>query len=158
METNSALQDALRELAEARRQHEKATWYALAHQERVDAQTWYRDLIEAKKQVAVLGNAIGDAESRVRELALDYFYVTENSRPAEGVQVKLFNKVEYQRDEAEKWCFAHAAKYMALDTKAFEKAAPVLRDLGAPVELTHEPRVSIGTDLSAWLTSAGDPS
>jgi hypothetical protein len=51
----------------------------------------------------------------------------------------------------------HATKYLLLDTKAFEKAAPILKDLGAPVTLTREPRASIGTDLSAWLTSEGDP-
>jgi hypothetical protein len=93
------------------------------------------------------------AEAKVRELALDNFYVTENSRQAEGVQVKLFSRVEYEPALALTWCLGHATKYLQLDTRAFEKAAPVLRDLGAPVELVKEARVQIATDLDVWLLS-----
>jgi hypothetical protein len=51
------------------------------------------------------------------------------------------------------WCAEHALKYLVLETKGFEKAASVLKDLGAPVELVREPRASIATDLSQWLLS-----
>ncbi len=152
----SALQDALRELAEARRQHEIAKGYAEEYSDRLLATTLYQESVAAEKRAHDLWGAARDAMSKVRELALDNFYATENSRPAEGVQVKLFSKVEYAPNLALDWCIAHATKYLQLDTRAFEKAAPVLKDLGAPVTLTREPRVSIGTDLSAWLTSEGE--
>ena len=147
----TALQDALRELAWARKQHEIAKGYANAHQVQVEAMTAYKWLIEAKKQVSVLENAIGDAESRVRVLALAEHALTGEYKPAEGVQVNLFSKVVYEHEDAWAWCAEHALKYLVLETKGFEKAAPVLRDLGAPVQIEKEPRVSIATDLSAWL-------
>lgn len=153
----ATLQDALRELAAARRQHEIAKGSVREQEAALSALMDYQVLQAVKKQANALSVAMEAAEAKVRELALAEHALTGEYRPAEGVQVKLFSKVNYQQDEAEKWCLAHAAKYLTLDTKAFEKAASVLRDLGAPVELTKEARAQIASDLSAWLTSEGDP-
>jgi len=149
----TTLQNALRELAQARRQHEIANEYADEHRERVEAMTAYQEMIEAKKRANVLRSAIGDAEDVVRELALAEHAASGNYKPAHGVQIKEFSKVMYAPNLALDWCIAHAPKYLALHAKAFEKAASVLRDLGAPVELTKEARAQIATDLSAWLLS-----
>jgi hypothetical protein len=111
----------------------------------------YQELVAAKHSYGDLGVAALAAEQRVRELALAEHALSGDAKPAEGIQIKEFSKVVYAPNLALDWCRAHAPKYLQLDTKAFEKAASVLRDLGAPVELVREPRVSIATDLSAWL-------
>lgn len=153
----SALRDALRELAQARRSEEIVSNHIAQIQADIENTPQWLALAGFRRDLAEVKASAAAVTERAKELALDDFYVTENRRPAEGVQVKLFSKVDYQRDEAEKWCLGHACKYLILDARAFEKAAPVLRDLGAPVQLTRDPRVSIATDLSAWLTSEGDP-
>ncbi len=147
----SALQDALRELAEARRQHEIAHERTDEHLKRVKGLSVWREMLEAQDSERTLEIAIGAAETKVRTLALAEHTLSGDYRPAEGIQIKEFSKVVYEPEQARAWCVAHAHKYLALDTKAFEKAAPVLRDLGAPVELTREARAQIATNLDVWL-------
>jgi hypothetical protein len=108
-------------------------------------------LAKVREELSQKQEAIKVVEAKVRELALDNFYVTENSRPEQGVQIRLFSKVVYESLNAWAWCVEHARKYLLLDNKAFEKAAPVLRDLGAPVKVVKEARVTIATDLGVWL-------
>jgi hypothetical protein len=152
----TALTDALRELAEARRAAEIISNYiALIQADIEKTPHWLamagfkRDLAEARAEAATATDAIKAA-------ALAEHALSGNVKPAEGVQVKLFAKVVYDPEDAWAWCAEHALKYLVLETKGFEKAASVLKVLGAPVELVREPRVSITTDLSAWLTNEGD--
>ena len=152
----STLEDALRELAEARQQHEIAHERTDEYLNQVKGLSLWRKMLEAQDSERTLEVAIKDAEAKVRELALAEHALTGIYRPAEGVQIKEFNKVVYEPEDAWSWCVEHALKYLQLDTKAFEKAASVLRDLGAPVELTKEPRAQIATDLGAWLTNEGE--
>ena len=64
--------------------------------------------------------------------------------------IKVYQVVHYETPEAMAWCIEHARKYLKLDESAFEKGAPVLIDLGAPVTLDKEPRVTISSNLSAY--------
>lgn len=153
----TTLQDALRELAKEREALQLECNLLDEAEGDLHSTPEYSFWLIRKGAKDLAAEDVKIAEAKVRELALDNFYVTENSRQAEGVQVKLFIKVVYVSLDAWAWCMEHATKYLLLDTKAFEKAAPILKDLGAPVTLTREPRASIGTDLSAWLTSEGDP-
>jgi hypothetical protein len=148
---NVTLQDALRELAKARKQHEIAHERTDKHLNQVKGLSVWRKMLEAQDLERDCEIVTKRAESMVRELALVEHALTGDAKPAEGVQIKEFTKVVYAPNLALDWCRAHAPKYLQLDTKAFEKAAPVLKDLGAPVELTKEPRLQIATDLSAWL-------
>jgi hypothetical protein len=152
----SFLQDALRELAEARRQHGIARGRAEEQRRRLESLAEFRDVLEANEQMSDTSVAVGAAESKVRALALAEHALSGDYKPAEGVQIKEFSQVVYAPNLALDWCLAHATKYLQLDSKAFEKAAPVLRDLGAPVEMTKEARAQIATDLSAWLTNEGE--
>jgi len=149
----TALRDALRELAEARRAAEIISNYiALIQADIEKTPHWLamagfkRDLAEARAEAATATDAIKAA-------ALAEHALSGNVKPAEGVQVKLFAKVVYEPQDVWSWCIVNAHKYLQLDVKAFEKAAPVLRDLGAPVELTKEARAQIATDLGVWLVS-----
>lgn len=151
MERTSALQDALRELAEARRRRDIARERVDEYQGYVSATATYQELMASQKDVTDLSLAMSHAEAKVRELALAEHALTGEYKPADGVQIKEFSKVVYEPGPALAWCLAHATKYLVLDTKPFEKAASVLKDLGAPVELTKEARVTLATDLSAWL-------
>lgn len=147
----TTLQDALRELAVARKQHEIAKGSVREQEVILSALIEYVVLQAVKQQANALSVAVGAAEAKVRELALAEHALTGEYKPADGIQIKEFNKVVYEPEQARVWCVTYATKYLQLDTKAFEKAASVLRDLGAPVELTKEARAQIATDLDVWL-------
>jgi len=153
----SGLTDALRELAEARRQHEIAKERVGEHLLRVQAMTTYQEMLVAQDSERNLAQAILNADAKVRALALAEHALSGDTKPAEGVQVKLFGKVVYEPQDVWSWCIVNAPKYLVLDAKAFEKAASVLRDLGARVELTKEARAQIATNLDVWLTNEGKP-
>jgi hypothetical protein len=149
----TTLTDALRELAQARASEEGTRRLVAALDAALASTPEGIALSMVREERSQKQAAIKAAESTVRELALAEHALSGDARPAEGVTVKLFSKVVYQQDEAEKWCFGHAARYLVLDSKAFEKAAPVLKDLGAPVEFAKEARAQIATDLGVWLVS-----
>jgi hypothetical protein len=147
----STLQDALRKLAEARRSEEIIANHIALIQADIEATPQGKALAGFKRDLAEVRSGSSALTEEIRAAALDAFYLTKTRTPAKGVQIKEFAKVVYAPNLALGWCLAHAMKYLRLDAKAFEKAAPVLRDLGAPVELTKEARVQIATDLSVWL-------
>jgi hypothetical protein len=152
----TALQDALRALAKERGALElECDLLANAETELHNSPEYHFCLIRrGAKDLAA--QDVQRAYADVCAAALVEYGASQNARPAEGVQIKEFSKVVYEPAQALGWCLAQAHKYLQLDTKAFEKAAPVLKDLGAPVELTKEPRVQIATDLSVWLTNEGE--
>jgi len=149
------LENALRELAEARTELEIAKEWTAQLLTLVKAMPAYQKFSAAQDSELDLVKAITVADLRVRELALKEHLWSGSYKPAGGVQIKEFSKVVYAPNLALDWCIAHATKYLQLDTKAFEKAASVLRDLGAPVELTKEARAQIATNLSAWIQRPG---
>lgn len=152
----NTLQDTLRELAEARKQYGIARAQAEGKRRCLEALAEFQEVLAANEQMMDASVVVGAAEAKVRELALAEHAVTGNYKPADGIQIKEFAKVLYKPEDAWEWCIEHAIKYLLLDTKAFEKAASVLRDLGAPVELGKEARAQIATDLSGWLLSGED--
>lgn len=112
------------------------------------------------KAVAALDAAAKETEQRVKDLeaqvraeALDVHRLTATRQPWPGVEIKMYRTTAYDQTEALGWCQEHAPKYVkpaTLDKAAFEKAAPVLVDLGAPVVFGEEPRVFIASDLERY--------
>jgi hypothetical protein len=147
----TCLQDALRDLAEVRRQYAIAKDRTEEHLKCLKATTAYQELSAAQDSDRELSLAMGALEVKVRELAMKEHVWSGEYKPADGVQIKEFTRAVYKPEDAWEWCAEHALKYLVLDIKAFENAASLLRYLGAPVELTKEARVTIATDLGAWL-------
>ncbi|HOW77955.1 MAG TPA: hypothetical protein PK406_00760 [Verrucomicrobiota bacterium] len=145
------LQEALIELAKARKALDGA-------QARLDMAMLAMKMTPqyATVEVAQAGqrNAeelVTQAGALVRQLAIDAFVGTGNKTPSPGVSIKLYKVAHYDPEAAKAWCRENAAGYLALDTKRFEKAAPVLKDIGAPVQIIEDPRAVIASDLGGLL-------
>ena len=94
-----------------------------------------------RAQAAILGQA----EDELRILALSIYRDTGNTKPTNGVMVKLFTTTFWMPDVATEWCRTNLPEALKLDSKVFEKAAVNIP--GAPIKVTKEPRVQIATDL-----------
>src|SRR3990167_465661 len=67
-----------------------------------------------------------DAEYRLREMTLLVFNETGNKTPAQGVSVKIFQKLKYNEEEAKEWALAHGIA-LKLDIPTFEQHAKIER-------------------------------
>ena len=112
-------------------------------------------VLDAKEKHRAAAEAASQARSLVELKALQAH--ADGQPLARGVTIKMYQAVRYDADQAMAWCIEHARKYLKLDERAFEKGAPVLMDLGAPVTLAKEPRVTIASNLSASIDPADVP-
>lgn len=145
-----SLPEALSELARARAD--------LAQMQEDWAQAHYdMDDTPEGKAFAAIDAATRATERRVKEIEarahLEAVTAYDgNKHPLAGVDLAEYQTVTYDRQAAIKWCVGNAVRYLDLDAKAFAKAAPVLVDLGAPVQIGVEVRAKIAGDLSAYLS------
>lgn len=148
------LKDQMTQLAEARAQYERIkarhddelTAWKAAHQAMID------EMEQAKA-------ALDTAESAARDMALAAYAETEQTRPAPGVTIKLFDTVAVDSSEARTWALANMPVLLTLDMRAYEK---VLREVSGsklltglfgtmPGYVTQEPKATIDRDLSYLL-------
>jgi hypothetical protein len=146
--------DALRKLAKEREALELECDLLANAEEQLHSAPEYSFWLIRKGAKDLARQDVQRAYAEVCAVALVEYESSKNPKPAVGVQIEEFNKVVYESGNAWDWCAEHALKYLVLDVKAFEKAASVLRDLGAPVELSMEARVQNATNLDVWLPDA----
>lgn len=144
------MEETLRALAEARhelseRQEEQAVCLAA-----LQATPEWVALDDAKVKTLDASNAVARHEDEVRQKALASYGVNGNKAPAKGVAIKIYKRLVYDAKEAEAWCRQNAPTLFKWDAKGFEKAADKLP--GAPVTAEEDPRVTIATDLSEYLS------
>lgn len=75
-------------------------------------------------------------------------YEAHGTKKFDGCEVKLFTKLDYPKDKAFEWA-KESGLALTLDAKAFEKIAAAT-PLPFVTE-TKEPRVTIASDLSAFV-------
>ena len=143
---HDTLHTLLRDIAIARAEL-SATKGVLAEKEAVFREA-NADLFDAK---STLEARIADRESQVKALAVAMYQATGEKKPADGVQVKLFTTLNYDKEKAFHWACETGIAVMptALDVKAFEKIAKAT--VIPFVTITEEPRPSIDSDLSHLL-------
>ena len=104
----------------------------------------------AKRQLQDLRQSIFECEYFVRDTAVEHWSEDGETAPWEGVKVKMYTVVEYDRKEAEQWARVNAPYMLVLNKAAFEKAAKV-NLTGLVAKLKKEPRATIARDLSWYL-------
>jgi hypothetical protein len=85
----------------------------------------------------------------VRDIALAIYRASGETKPVPGVVIKMYKLCKYDQELAKQWCATKAPGYLKLDNARFEKAAEVLKDVGAPVQVVPDPRVTIASNLDA---------
>lgn len=101
-----------------------------------------RNLLIKKEEALVL------AEANLKSAALDLYKETEDKKPIDKVEIKIFKRLSYSITEVLDWCKKNAQSLLIVNKKPFEKTAV---EIGAPVEVTDEAKCTIGTDLSAYI-------
>lgn len=118
---------------------------------------------EAERQVefdhvAALKRALETREEAAREAALRLYGETLETRPAEGVEIKLYDTVTVDPDAATAWARTHMPALLVLDMRAYEKVlrevhnSRLLSDLLAmPGVVVKTPKATLARDLSLYL-------
>jgi len=83
-------------------------------------------------------------DAEVRSIAVAMYQLDGQRKPHAGVEVKLYQTLEYDKAAATEWCREHLPTAMQLDVKRFERVAV---DVGAPVKVIETPRVFISKEL-----------
>jgi len=83
-------------------------------------------------------------ETLLRELTIAAYHQTGNKKPAEGINVKIFEVLSYNEEEAMNWAIQHQVA-LKLDKPIFEKIAKV--DKPSFVKISEEPRAQIAKEL-----------
>jgi hypothetical protein len=149
---SKTLTDQLRELAEARRElASRQDREFRAHEivaEDSNFQAWQAMIADRREQEQHVTSLEGD----VRCAAVESYLDTGDKAPAPGITIKTFSRLEYDQVAATNWCRGIMPGLLTLDTKRFERMASQDMLPGAPVEIVKEPRATIATDLSSYLT------
>lgn len=106
--------------------------------------------IEKRKKVS---EAVSLLESFIRKSALEDFTNAGVKPRLEGVVIKMFKTLKYERGAAEKWAREKMPELFKFDEKGFEKyAKAVAETVPVPcVKIEEEPRVEISSNLSMYL-------
>ena len=143
MSENVALQNQIKQVARARQEAQRLTDEKMAK-----LKAWEDEnqvFLDAVKSASEYRN---EQENLLRELTLEVYRETGEKKPVEGVNVKIFQKLLYNQEEAKDWCLEHRVA-LKLDAPVFEKLAQAEK---LPfVTITEEPRAQIATNLD--LTS-----
>lgn len=141
-------------LAQARAAHDtkKATLDALRQQ----FEQQHADLIA---EVDTLKEAESAADADLRDEVLKVYAADlDNKKPLPGLEIKLWDVMDFDKAEAEVWARQNMPALLVLDTSAYKK---VLKEVAAskvlssviimPGVVRQEPKVSVARDLSAYL-------
>ena len=110
----------------------------------------YEKLVEQRKEVMDKKKNISDG---LKELAvLQYFDIGEK-KPAPGVEVRIYTRLNYDEETAFSFCEQHLPAALKLDKKKFEKYVKAMEEVDPVdfVEIVEDPRVFISGDFSEYL-------
>jgi len=142
----------VRQLAEARRDETESKAKLAEMQAEIDAliQERYGNLLSAQREwlSTSQGRAI-ECEEKIRELATQSYADTGDKHPHDAVTVKVYTRLDYDPEQAFRYCVDHLTTALKMDTRKFETVAKAAElDF---VDFVDEPRATISRDLSAYL-------
>ena len=143
----------LKDLAELREQEARLGKEILDLSEKLNRTTEAKALQAAQESRKKLSESIALLETFIRKSALDDFSRAGVKPKVEGVVIKMFKTLKYERGAAEKWAREKMPELFKFDEKGFEKYAKAVADtVPVPcVKIEEEPRVEISSNLSMYL-------
>ncbi len=143
----------LKDLAELREQEARLGKEILELSEKLNRTTEAKALQAAQERRKKLSESIQLLETFIRKSALDDYTRAGVKPTVEGVVIKLFKVLKYERGAAEKWAHEKLPELFKFDEKGFEKYARAVADtVPVPcVKIEEEPRVEISSNLMMYL-------
>ena len=128
------------------------------------------EITEREFQETALGQALADRratlddlmarakelDNQIRSYTVSIFENTGERHPHPAVGVRVYTKLQYDKDEALHWSQRHLPKALKLDKRFFEKHAKgVAETQPIPfVQIVEEPRATVSSDLSEYVEEA----
>ena len=142
------LNELVNELAEARQRGATLKAEAAWLQDQIAAlvaQHYGKDQERINAEMADVERRIAEADTAVRQAALDAYTANGNKHPHPAVTVKVFEVLEYDKTEALTYCIRHLWTALKMDARKFEAVAKAAElDF---VTRRQEPRATIATKL-----------
>jgi hypothetical protein len=104
---------------------------------------------EAQARTVEIEEMIAEVREKVNDLTLQAYLDTGNKKPAPGVGIRVYQKVQYDEDNAFEWCKVHLNTALKIDKRKLEKHLKAIRGTAPPewVEYFEEPKPTISSDL-----------
>jgi len=145
-----SLQDLVMELARARADLTRVEAELKARREEWESR-WEQENGELIHEFGSLQMVVNELEREVREKAVEVAKETGDKTPAPGVKIRVVQRLKYDPKEALNWAISRGMReVLALDRRAFEKAAKVLKP--EVVEIEEELQATIARDLEKAFT------
>jgi len=111
---------------------------------------WELDNNELLAQIALCTSVKTEAETKLREMAIETYLKTLDKAVAPGIGIRVMTKLNYDAKEAMEWAVKHELA-LKLDTTKFEKIA---KTENLPfVTITEEPSATIAAVLERVATT-----
>lgn len=143
----------LKDLAELREQETRLGKEILELSEKLNQTVEAKSLQAAQESRKKLAEEISLLETFIRKSALDDYTRAGVKPTVEGVVIKLFKVLKYERGAAEKWAREKLPELFRFDERGFEKYAKAVADtVPVPcVKIEEEARVEISSNLKMYL-------
>jgi hypothetical protein len=107
---------------------------------------------EAEAHTAEIEELISEVRDRVYELTLHVYQETGEKKPANGVGIRVYQKVQYDEENAFEWCKVHLNTALKIDKRKLEKHLKAIQETAPPewCEYYEEPKATISSDLSVY--------
>jgi hypothetical protein len=152
-EGQATLEAALAKLANARERAADLKSLATEARAALEQATIYQRWQDAQEQARQAEAEATDIEIAVRDLAIHYWMITGEKKPASGVEIKIFQEIRYDAAKALEYAKASLPAALRLDTRTFEAVARTLVKAGAIkeqmpfIEVCEDPRAQISKTL-----------
>lgn len=103
------------------------------------------------EELAKEKEALSEAETSLKTAVLEVYEETEERKPIDKVEVKIFESLKSDPLADLAWCRANAPTLLIVDKKAYAKTAVAI---GAPVHVIKTAKCTIAKDLSSYLEAA----
>lgn len=147
------LHEDLKDLAELRRHEAEIGMEIMELTEKLNQTEEAKALQTALEKRRKVSEAVTLLEEFVRRSALEDYTLAGVKPMVDGVVIKLFKVLKYEKAEVERWAREKMPELLKFDEKGFEKyAKAVAETLPVPgVRVEEEPRVEISGNLSMYL-------
>ena len=147
---SDSLQAILAQVAQLRAVERDLVDQVATLQSELDATPLYQQLAALREQHQAAKMAVSEAEAQARSAALAEYAASGERKPAPGIEIRLWQVVDFDEQAATDWCRVHAPNYLTVDAKRFREAASTL--VGAPLVVRAEPRASLrNAEIAAYL-------
>lgn len=107
---------------------------------------------EAEAHTAEIKELISEVRDKIGELTLQAYQETGEKKPVPGVGIRVYQKVQYDKENAFEWCRDNFVDALKLDTRKLEKYLKAIKEIAPPewCEYYEEPKPTISSDLSVY--------